>query len=79
MAYRAAKNEAGVIIAIGNDEGQSGDYVGTGTWCSWTFDVVPSFASVDGAVESPMMFKENGTGDGIEVRSDAEVLATPNG
>jgi len=79
MAYRGAKNVNGVIIAIGNDEGQSGDYAGMGTWCDFTFESVPTFTPVAGAAESPMMFKENGAADGIELRSDVDVLASPQG
>jgi len=41
MAYRAAHDAGGLVVAIGMDEGQSGAYQGTGTWCNFTFDVIP--------------------------------------
>lgn len=85
---RAAKNDNGVIIAIGNDEGQSGNYpIGSsnearlGVWCGWTFESIPAFDPVvglDPSILAPMRFKENGTADGIALRSDAEVIASPS-
>lgn len=77
--FRAAKKANGVIICIGNDEGQSGDYNGMGTWCSWTFEDIPTFSPVEGADEFAMRFKENATEDGIELRSDSDVLSNPQG
>lgn len=86
MAFRAAKKDNGVIIAIGNDEQEVGNYpVGSsneeklGTFCIWTFDEIPAFEAIEGAEEFAMRFKENATEDGIELRLDADVLATPHG
>jgi hypothetical protein len=86
MSYRAAKNDNGVIICIGNDESQSGNYpVGVsdddrlGVWCDWTFDEFPPFAPIDGVDDKAMRFKENATADGLEVRPDSEVIDSPNG
>lgn len=83
--FRCAKNGNGVIIAMGTDQGQSGNYPSDndiqGIWCTWTVDEndLPAFSAVSGADPFAMRFKENGTADGIDVRSDADVLATPNG
>lgn len=84
--FRAAKKANGVIICIGSDESQSGVYPSgaaegeeLGTWCNWTFEEVPTFSAVEGAEERAMRFQENGTADGIELRSDEDVLATPQG
>jgi hypothetical protein len=81
--FRAVKNENGVIIAMGNDENQSGFYPqeegALGSWCSWTFEEVPTFEAIEGAELRAMRFKENTGGDGIELRSDTDVLATPQG
>lgn len=86
---RCVKNANGVIIAIGNDEGQSGSYPDStstlGTWCTWTVDpsALPAFSPVAGLDpninKSAMRFKENATADGIDLRTDAEVTAAPNG
>jgi len=86
MAFRAAKNDNGVIICIGNDQGDSGNYpVGSsdetrmGVFCTWTFEEIPEVTNIDGAQEHAMRFKENEAGDNIELRADADVLASPNG
>lgn len=80
---RAAKNANGVIICIGNDEGDSGDYPNhgepQGTWCDWTFESIPSFDPIEGAEERAFRFKENVAGDGMELRLEADVLADPFG
>lgn len=79
---RCLKNENGVIIAMGNDEGQSGaDANMGGTWCTWTLEenAIPSFSPIEGAEERAMRFKENLAGDGIELRDEADVLAAPQG
>jgi len=82
---RCAKNSNGVIIAMGNDENQSGNYPSEGdmmgTWCSWTVAEgdLPAFAAVNGADERAMRFEENLDGDGIELRTDEEIIATPDG
>ena len=83
---RAAKNDAEVIICIGNDEGQSGNYPNgasdadrLGHWCTWTFEEIPTFDPIDGADPFAMRFKENATEDGLELRPDADVLASPQG
>lgn len=84
--FKAAKNDNGVIIAIGNDEGQMGNYpIGSsdeermGVWCDWTFEEIPAFEPVEGAEQHAMRFQENAAKDDIELRSDADVLAAPNG
>jgi hypothetical protein len=86
MAFRAAKKDNGVIIAIGNDEDQVGNYpVGAsneekqGTWCTWTFDEIPTFSMIEGVDTVAMRFKENASGDGIELRADEDVIANPQG
>lgn len=79
---RCLKNENGVIIAIGSDEGQSGvDANMPGTWCAWTIDEgdMPALHYVEGAEERALRFKENAEQNGIELRSDEDVLAAPNG
>jgi hypothetical protein len=79
---RCLKNGSGVIVAMGNDEGQSGaDANMSGTWCEWTINEqdLPAFAAVEGADLFALRFKENGTADGIELRLDADVLAAPQG
>ena len=79
---RCLKNENGVIIAMGNDEGQSGaDAHMPGTWCDWTVEenALPAFEAVEGAEPNAMRFEENGTADGIALRSDGDVLALPQG
>jgi len=82
---RCAKNSNGVIIAMGNDENQSGNYPSEGdmmgTWCSWTVAEgdLPAFAAVNGADERAMRFEENGTADGIALRVDQDVIDLPNG
>jgi len=79
---RCLKNGNGVIIAMGNDEGQSGaDANMPGTWCTWTVEEgsLPAFSPVEGAEDNAMRFKENGTGDGIELRADQDVIDLPNG
>lgn len=79
---RAAKNQNGVIMCIGNDESQSGTFMQGNvelTWCDWTFESVPSFVAIEGAEQYAMRFKENLAGDGIELRTDEEVLQDPQG
>lgn len=79
---RCLKNDNGVIIAIGTNEDQSGpDAYMPGTWCTWTVaeDALPSFSDVEGAADRALRYKENGTADGIELRTDAEVLEAPQG
>jgi len=78
---RCAKKENGVIMEMGNDEGQSGATSSGNTWCSWTVEesALPAFAAVEGADDRAMRFKENVTEDGIELRSDEDVLASPQG
>ena len=79
---RCLKNENGIIIAIGTDESQSGpDPYMPGTWCTWTVaeDALPAFSNIDGASIGALRYKENGTADGIELRTDEEVLDTPMG
>lgn len=80
---RAAKNSNGVIICIGNDEGQSGQYPSSGAalgeWCSWTVSSLPDLVGIADADIRALRFKENDAGDGIELRSDADVLSAPQG
>lgn len=79
---RCLKNNNGVIIAMGNDEGQSGLDVRTnGIWCDWTVETnaLPAFSAIEGANPRAMRYKENEAQDGIELRSEAEVLESPNG
>ena len=79
---RCLKNANGVIIAMGNDVGQSGaDANMNGTWCDWTIaeNALPAFNAVVGAEDNAMRFKENETADGIELRTDQEVLDNPQG
>lgn len=82
--YRAVKNANNVIIAIGTDENQSGNYPSgssdlerQGVWCSWTFSEVPAFAPIAGVEMDALRFKENALANGIELRTDAEVSASP--
>jgi hypothetical protein len=82
--YRAAKNENGVIICIGMDENQSGNYPNgssneerLGVWCDWTFEEFPVLGVIEGAPECSFLLKENVEQDGMELRSEAEVLASP--
>ena len=84
--YRAVKNTNKIIIAIGSDENQSGNYPDgatdsnkLGVWCEWAFSAIPSLSPIANASPHAMRFKENDAGDGIDLRSDADVLATPNG
>jgi hypothetical protein len=86
MRFRAAKNSNNVIICIGSDENQSGNYpTGSsneerqGVWCDWTFAQIPNFAHIEDAEPNAMRFKENEAGDDIELRTDEEVLADPQG
>lgn len=86
MAFRCAKNANKVIINIGNDEGQSGNYPQgsgeenrMGVWCDWTMEEIPAFVAVEGAERTANYFQENEDGDGIEIRSDEQVLEHPNG
>lgn len=79
---RCLKNENGVIVAMGNDEGQSGaDAHMAGTWCEWTLEesALPALTEIEGAEPTAMRFKENLAGDGIELRSEEDVLAAPQG
>jgi hypothetical protein len=79
---RAAKNQNGVIVCIGNDESQSGTFVQGDvelTWCDWTFEEIPTFVAVEGAEDRVLRFKENLAGDGIELRTDEEVIQDPQG
>jgi len=79
---RCLKNENGVIIAMGNDEGQSGaDANMPGTWCDWTIEEgsLPAFEAVEGAEPNAMRFEENLAGDGIQLRVDQDVIDLPNG
>lgn len=80
---RAVKNQNGVIICFGNDEGQSGQYLMEGAppgeWCAWTFESFPALSAIEGAEERAYRYKENAAGDGIEARPDADVLASPQG
>ncbi len=39
--YRAAIDLSNTVVAIGMDEGQSGDYNGVGTWCDFAFTDIP--------------------------------------
>ena len=43
--YRAAYDINNVVICIGMDENQSGSYNGVGTWCAFTFAVIPELAN----------------------------------
>lgn len=45
MVYRAAVNNDGLVICIGRDENQSGAYHDMGTWCDFTFEVIPEIPS----------------------------------
>lgn len=45
MVYRAAIDGNNIVICIGRDENQSGAYHDMGTWCDFTFDVIPSIPS----------------------------------
>jgi len=79
---RAAKNQNGIIVCIGNDEGQSGTFMQGDvelTWCDWTFEEIPTFAAIEGAEDRALRFKENLAGDGIELRTNEEVLQDPQG
>jgi len=91
MIYRAAKNTNGVIIAIGSDESQSGNYPSgsvdgsnLGVWCSWTDDIanLPSITApvvgLDPTILTPLRYKENAGANGLELRPDADVVASPN-
>lgn len=86
MDYRAVKDAGGVIIAIGYDESQSGNYPDgssdeerSGVWCSWTFSSIPEFSAVEASDNFALRFKENDAEDGIELRSDEAVLDNPQG
>lgn len=78
---RCAKNANGVIMEMGNDEGQSGETSSGNTWCSWIIEesTLPVLSEIVGAENRAMRFEENLTGDGIALRLDADVLAEPNG
>lgn len=40
--YRAVKDlNSDTVIAIANDENQSGNYHDTGVWCDFTFEAMP--------------------------------------
>ena len=43
--YRAAYDINNVVICIGMDENQSGAYGDSGTWCNFTFAVIPELAN----------------------------------
>jgi len=80
---RCAKNSNDVIIAMGNDESQSGNYPSegavTGTWCSWTVAEgdLPAFAAVNGADERAFRFEE--VAGAIALRVDQDVIDLPQG
>ncbi len=76
---RCLKNGNGVIVGMGNDEGQSGQDAAGNTWCDWLLDEasVPSFESIEGH-ERALYFKENETEDGIELRTQEEIELSPN-
>lgn len=42
MLYRAAVDANSVVIGIGADQLQAGNYAGIGTWCTFTFSAIPS-------------------------------------
>ncbi len=44
VTYRAAINIDGVVICIGYDENQSGNYLDLGTWCNFTFQEIPTIS-----------------------------------
>jgi len=84
--YRTAKNADSIIICIALDEGQSGNYpVGApdqekeGEWCEWTFEAIPEIPFVADLPEKSLRFKENADQNGIELRSEEEVIVSPNG
>ena len=86
MKYRAAKNEHNVIIAVGADENQSGNYpLGSsdqdklGVWCEWTFEEFPDTSSLQQEEKGAMLFKENQSGDGIMLRTEDEIILSPDG
>jgi hypothetical protein len=57
MNYRCVKaNNSNDVIAIGRDENQANrDYNGVGTWCDFTFDVIPELSS---EILSSLTFEE---------------------
>lgn len=84
--FRAAKNHNDIIICVDQDQDQSGNYpVGAsddeklGTWCEWTFDEVPEAPHIDGLDIPSLRYKENADQNGIELRTDEEVILLPNG
>lgn len=81
MILRAAKNKNGVIVVVGSDEGQSGVYNHIAEWCAWTLEDVacPILEDIENASPTALRFKENDSGDGIELRSEEEVLNDPYG
>lgn len=83
--HRAVKNKNGNIIVVGKDEDQSGNYPAgsstktrLGVWCKWTFVELPECAPIEGLDPFALRFKENADKDGMVLRSDAEVLKSPN-
>lgn len=79
---RCLKNENGVIIAMGTDQGQSGaDENMGGTWCDWVIEEseLPAALPIEGEEIGALRFKENLAEDGIELRTDEEVLESPLG
>lgn len=86
MIYRAVKNDNGTVIAIGIDESQEGNYPAEssneerlGVWCEWTFEEMPVLEAIEGAEQYANRYKENESQDGIELRSEEEVLEAPQG
>lgn len=81
MILRAAKNQNGVIVVIGSDEGQSGSYNEVAKWCTWTIEDIacPILEDIEDADPTALRFKENDSEDGIDVRSEEEVLSDPHG
>lgn len=83
--YRAAKNKKGIIICIAVDESQSGNYPSgssaknrMGTWCKFTVEEIPAHPFIPEAPRG-LHFKENADKDGIELRSEEEIIKNPIG
>lgn len=77
---RCMKNGNGVIIGMGNDEGQSGEDVHNGgIWCDWVVanDALPAITKLEG-FEMALYYKENEAEDGIELRTQEEIELSPN-
>lgn len=93
MLRAIKKADSNVIIAVGHDEQDTGNYPKgssneerLGVFCSWTFENFPEVPSEVAALipsnpteQKPFVFKENGTADGIEVRTVSEIEAAPQG